>query len=174
MKILWLKRRRYPVKRDEYGQSARQRAFELFREGNRPAQVSQLLPISTRTACRYFEDWKKLTHKVPFAHIKKLVKKNPETSEYVIGMFADYFGVPPEQVILRMQKPWGLMQLLKAEFPNARIKRAKTRIERRLETALRLILLADSLYGKGPEAVNKEIGKILFSTGTEDSEYKQE
>jgi hypothetical protein len=127
-----------------------------------------------RTAYRYFEDWKKLTHKVPFSHIKKLTKKNPETSEYVIGMFADYFGVPPERVILRMQKPWGLMQLLKADFPNARIKRAQSKIERRLEAALRLILLADLLYGKGPEVVNKEISRILFSTGTDDSEKKQE
>ncbi len=39
MRVLWLKRRDYPIQRDEYGRSLRQQAFEFFNEGYRPAQI---------------------------------------------------------------------------------------------------------------------------------------
>ncbi|MFC1871049.1 hypothetical protein ACFLYF_01410 [Chloroflexota bacterium] len=168
------KERKYPIERDEYGQSLRQRAFNLFRIRYRPAQVSKMLPISARTACRYFEDWKKLTHKIPFSNIKQLIKKNPEFSEYVIEMLAEHYGVSRETIVLRMQKSWGIMQLLKGEFPNARMERARGEIERRLEAALRLIVFVDLYGGKKPEVVKEEINRIILSIGTEDSDQDQE
>ncbi len=47
MKLLWFKRRDYPIKRDEYGRSARQQAFDLFTEGYRPSQIFKegLVPV---------------------------------------------------------------------------------------------------------------------------------
>jgi uncharacterized protein with von Willebrand factor type A (vWA) domain len=130
LKFLLWKWREYPIKRDEYGRSLRQQAFAFFDNGYRPAQVykQQLVAASQKTLFRYFEDWKKKVHKVPYSHITKLMKQNPEFSEYVIKMLADYFNVSAEQVILRMQKPWGLMQLLKAEFPSERIRRSRSKI----------------------------------------------
>lgn len=172
--ILKRKERKYPIEKDEFGQSLRQRAFDLFRDGYRPAQVSRTLPVSMKTACRYFEDWKKQTHKVPYSHIKNLLKRNPQFSEKVVAILTDYFGVPAEQVILRMQRPWGLMQLMKGEFPNSRIGRARSKIERRLEAALRLILFAELFSGKSPETVKEELNRIIFSISTGDSEQSPE
>ena len=168
------KERQYPIERDEYGQSLRQRAFNLFWEGHRPARVSGMLPISTRTACRYFEDWKKLNNRVPYSSIRKMMKKTPELSKTIINMLADYLGVPAEQVVLRMQKPWGLMQLIRGEFPNSPAGRAKTANERRLEAALRLVLFADLFQEKKPEVLKEEIGRIIFGLGTKDSEQDKE
>jgi hypothetical protein len=51
---------RYSIKRDEYGRSARQRAFNAFDDGKWPAEVAKLVGISQRTARRYFADWKKI------------------------------------------------------------------------------------------------------------------
>ena len=53
------KRRKYPIKRNEFGESARRRAFDCFDRGLRPAQVANEVGISPRTACRYFADWKR-------------------------------------------------------------------------------------------------------------------
>lgn len=164
------KGRKYPLEKDEFGQSLRKRAFDLFREKYRPAQVSKTLPISMKTACRYFEDWKKITRKVPYSHIKELMKKNTEFSEKVLGILVDYFDVPREQIILRMQRPWGLMRLLKGELPNKKLLKAQSVIERRLEAALRLIVFAELLNKKSPETVKKELNRIIFSRSTGNSE----
>lgn len=56
------KGRKYPIKRDSYGRSARQRAFAAFENGKTPAEVAVMVPISVRTARRYFADWQKLPH----------------------------------------------------------------------------------------------------------------
>ncbi len=168
------KERKYPIERDEYGQSLRQRAFNLFWNRYRPAQVSKMLPISMRTACRYFEDWKKLNNRASYSGIKKMMKKNPELSEKVISMLADYLGVPAKQVILRMQKPWGLRRLIRGEFPNSPTSRAKAANERRLEAALRLISFVDLYRGKRPEVVKEEINRLILSIGTRDSDQDQE
>ncbi len=162
MKMLWFKRRQYPIRRDEYRRSLRRCCFDYFDKGKRPGEVAKLLNMKDRTVYRYFEDWKKLTHEIPFSHIKKLMKEKPEFSDYMIGMLAGYFGVSRDKVVLRMQKPWGLMQLLTARFPNVRIERARSKIERRLEAALRLILFAEHFGGKEPEVVKKEINRIIF------------
>ena len=60
MKFLWRKRRKYPIKRDQYGRSARQHAFVLFDKKYRPAQIFKqgLIPVPIRTLFRYFEGWK--------------------------------------------------------------------------------------------------------------------
>ena len=166
MKLLLWKWRKYPIKRNEDGRSLRRQAFALFDNGYRPAQVykQQLVAASQKTLFRYFEAWKEKGHKVPYSHIKKLMKQNPEFSEHVIKMLADYFGVHAEQVILRMQRPWGLMQLLKAEFPNERIRRSRIKIEQRLEAALRLTLFAEYFGGKEPEVMKKEINRLIFES----------
>ena len=55
MRVLWFKRRDYPIKRDEYGRSARQQAFALFTEGYRPAQIfkENLVPVPINILFRY-------------------------------------------------------------------------------------------------------------------------
>lgn len=162
MRILWLKRRDYPIKRDEYGRSARRQAFEFFNEGYRPAQISKenLVPISLTTLFRYYEDWKKPRNRVSYSSLKRYLKGKMEFSEQYIKMLADYFKVPPQDIILRMQKPWGLMQLSKGELPDDRLERIRSEIEDRLEAALRIIRLAE-MFGNSPEQVNQLVSDIV-------------
>lgn len=162
MRLFGWKSRKYPIKRDEYGRSARQRAFELFWEAKRPAEVRQMLPISMRTTCRYFEDWQKLNDKISYSTIRKWTKERPEFKEKVITMVATSLGMSREEVIIRMQKPWGLMQLMKGAWPNYRIHRQQSEIESRLEGALKLILLAEHL-GNDREELENGINKLLSS-----------
>ena len=110
MKLFPWKSRKYPIKYDEYGRSARQQAFELFGEGYRPAQICEenLIPVPIKTLFRYFEDWKKQKHRTSLSILKKYMKERPEFSEQYIKMLADYYEVPPEDIIVRMQKPWGI------------------------------------------------------------------
>ncbi len=86
MRILWFKRRDYPIKRDEYGRSARQQAFALFTEGYRPSQISKnnLIPVSMKTLLRYFEDWKKKNHRSSRSVLRRMMKNNPEFTEIVM------------------------------------------------------------------------------------------
>ena len=107
MKLFLNKSRKYPIKYDEYGQSARRQAFALFDQGYRPAQVFKLKLVSVKlnTLYRYFEDWKKQKHKVNRATFRKYMRENPEFMEKYIKILADYFEVPPEDIIVRLQKP---------------------------------------------------------------------
>lgn len=108
MNILWFKWRDYPIKRDEYGRSARRQAFDLFSEGYRPAQIFKggLVPAaSMKTLLRYFEDWKKKKHRSSRSTLRKIMKNNPEFTDNYMQMMADYFEVSPEAILARMQRP---------------------------------------------------------------------
>lgn len=157
------KSRKYPIIRDEYGRSTRRQAFDLFNEGYRPSQIfkENLIPVSMKTLFRYFEDWKKRKHKVSYSTLKRYLKGSPEFSEKYVKMLADYYGVSEEQIILRMQKPWGLSSLSKGELPDNRLYRIQSEIENRLEAALRLIYLAEKIYRNSPKQINQFIFEIL-------------
>ena len=51
-----------------------------------------------------------------------------------------------EGIILRMQKPWGVMSLSKGDLPDRRLYRIQSEIEDRLEGALGLIYLTENIY----------------------------
>ena len=163
MKVLWFKRRDYPIKRDENGRSLRQQAFELFNEGHRPAQISKesLIAASKKTLFRYFEDWKKQKHRMSRSILKKYMKKNPEFSDEFVKKLADYYGVPKEDIILRIQKPWGIKQLAKGELPDHRLARIQNENEERLEAALRLIYFGERLCRNSPEQNKRLLQEIV-------------
>ena len=154
------KPRKYPIIRDEYGRSARQQAFDLFAEGYRPSQVSKgnLVAVSMKTLLRYFEDWKKQKHRASRSTLKKIMKNNPEFTEKYVQMLADYFEVPTEDIVLRLQKPWGIMRLTKGELPDIRLERSRSEAEERLEGALRLMFLTEKIFRNSP----KQIGRFIF------------
>lgn len=160
MKILWFKRRDYPIKRDEYGRSVRRQAFDLFAEGYRPSQISKegLVVASMKTLLRYFEDWKKKKHRASRSVLRKIMKNNPEFTEKYVQMLADYFEVSTEDIVLRLQKPWGIMRLTKGELPDIRLERSRSEAEERLEGALRLMFLTEKIFRNSP----KQIGRFIF------------
>ena len=163
MKSFPWKSRKYPIKYDEYGRSARQQAFELFGEGYRPAQIFKecLVPVSMKTLIRYFEDWKKQKHQVSLSTFKKYMKESPEFSEKYVKDLADYFEVTPEDIIDRIQKPWGIKRLTKGELPDNRLERSRSEIEGRLEAALRLIYLGEQIFRNSPKQIRRFLIEIV-------------
>jgi len=162
--------RRYPVKKDENGLSARQRAFNLFGTGQRPAQVCKTIPISLRTACRYFQDFKKLHHRVPYSTIRKWLEESPEFSEKVIAILATSLEMDPEEVVARMQKPWGLMEAMKGRWPDYGLERERTEIEDRLLAALEVVKFADVFGHKDPRTVREILKQLMMDRGEESPE----
>jgi len=155
------KSRKYPVKRDQYGRSARQRAFDAFDRGMRPAEVSQRVGISPRTACRYFADWKKLPKNLDRRYrVAKAVHKGAhEFSEQTIKSLAGELGMSEEEAIERLQKPWGLKQLLMGKWPNYAREKRQSKHESRLQAALKLIRLYE-VAGVPPERIIEELDRL--------------
>ncbi len=168
---MWLFRgRKHPIKRDENGRSTRQRAFALFGEGQRPAQVCKTIPMSLRTACRYYQDFKKLHHRVPYSTIRQWLRERPELSDRVIATLATSLDMSREEVVIRMQKPWGLLGAMKGDWPNYKLDKRRTEIEDRLLAALIVIQFADKFGQKDPRLVREILGKLMIDRGEESPE----
>jgi hypothetical protein len=70
------KRRKYPVKRDEKGKSARSRCFEMFEEQIPLSEIAERVGVNVDTVRRYHQQWKKdpdLEHR--YTYVKSLFKK---------------------------------------------------------------------------------------------------
>lgn len=139
------KRRKHPIKRDETGKSARRRAFEAFDQGLRPARIAQLVPISPRTAYRYFADWKRLPKNLETRYrvAKAMLKNDTGFSQGVIAVLAEALGMSAEEVVERLQKPWGLKQLIMGRWPNRAEEMRQSEEEARLDAALTLIFFVE-------------------------------
>jgi len=140
------KRRKYPIIRDDLGRSARQRAFQAFKGGSTPAEVATMVPISMRTARRYYADWKKLPENVEIRYrlLRVARKHNSGFSQEIIESLGAQLEMPEAEVIERLQRPWGLKQLLMGEWPDRRQEREASEAETRLQAALTLIHLLES------------------------------
>ncbi|MFH1031367.1 MAG: hypothetical protein V1767_02210 [Chloroflexota bacterium] len=159
--MLGLQRRKYPIRRDEFGRSQRQQAFDLFGAKYRPAQIhrDKMVSLPLKTLFRYFQDWKK--RGLPYVMQRKLFRENPEVSRKFIETLASHFEVSPEEIVLRMEKPWGILQLAKGELPEMKMERARSEKERRLEAALMLVYLAGK-FRNSPEQVNQLAKDIVM------------
>ena len=155
-------KRRYPIKRDKRGHSARERAFDLFDSNQRPKEVYKELDISLATACRYFQSWKRDGGKScrylyqPLAHN---IKKNLEVSDEVIQTLGEHYGISPQEVIVLAQKPWGIMRLLKGDLPNRRRDKLYKQQGARLYSALKLVSLFEAT-GRDPELIREITDRI--------------
>jgi hypothetical protein len=146
--------RKYPIRRDECGRSARQRAFKAFDRGKRPSEVAQIVGISPRTAYRYFSDWKKLPRNLELRYrmMRTVRKGSPEFSQKTVDLLSSSLEMSEEEVMERLDRPWGLKQLLMGKWPDHRREREQSEAELRLRAALRFI---DSMEtgGAPPEKV---------------------
>jgi len=112
-------RRKYPIKRDESGLSARKRAFTAFDEGKKPEEVYADVQISLRTARRYYADWKK--QPANFTKNYELLKKakrigSPSYIENTMCDIAIQLSIPTEEVSHYLEQPWGLHKVIRGEF----------------------------------------------------------
>ena len=138
MKLLFWKKREYPIKRDESGRSLRSQAFDLFNREYRPSQIykHQLVAASPKTLYRYYEDWKKKKGKLRYRVLREIMKRNPDIKQQIITAISEQLEMPEEEVIWRMRRPWGLLQYLRGQWPDQGLQKAQTAAEERLETAL--------------------------------------
>lgn len=113
------KRRKYPIKYDEAGRTARSRAFAAFDRGLRPAQVIREVNISLRTACRYFADWKKLPPSLEerYRLLERMIRRDPGLLEQIAEVGEEELGVPREETRSLLQTPWGRNRILAGHWP---------------------------------------------------------
>jgi hypothetical protein len=146
----------------KYEPSLRRRCFALFREGHRPAAVIKMVPVRPKTCYRYYESCKKLKHQVPYLTVRRWLRDNPEFNEKVIRLLSTSLDMPPEEVVIRLQKPWGLLRAMKGEWPNYRLERQRTEMEQRLLAALAVVKFAE-VFGKRDLRLMKQILERLMN-----------
>ena len=153
--------RKYPIKKDEHGRSARRRAFDAFDFGKRPGEVVRMVGVSPRTAYRYFADWKKLPQNLELHYqtMKTVRKSNREFSKETVESLSAYLEMSEEEVNERLGKPWGLRQLLMGKWPNHCQEREQNEAELRLRAALHVINLMES-GGVPPEKILDQLLKM--------------
>ena len=120
-----------------------------------------------RTACRYYEDFKKQHHKLPYSTVGKWRKNSPQFRDKVIALLATSLDMSTEEVVTRMQYPWGLLQAMKGEWPNYRLEKQRTEIEDRLLAALEIVNFADKVGHTDPQLVKKTLRQLMVGRGEE-------
>ena len=158
----WLNTRSFSV---IVGRSAKRRAFEAFEDGKTPAEVAPMVSISARTARHYFADWKKLPQNLEETY--RMLKTAPRgTREFfpeTIKSLSAHLGMTEGEIVERLNQPWGLKQLLMGRWPNHIQERERTEAEARLQAALMLIHMLESL-GTPPERVLKQLLSMKANT----------
>ena len=141
LRELFRKRRRYPIKRDQFGMTKRARAFDCFNRGMNPAQVAHELGISVRTARRYKADWNKWPRNIEMEYkvLKNMMKNDPVKFQRFIDLWSEALGTAREEAVERLQKPWGLKQLLMGKWPNYVRERRMKELEADTDAALKFV-----------------------------------
>ena len=108
------KSRIYPIQRDAQGLSLRQRCFDRFEKGQRPANVAKELGAKNPTVFRYFTDWRRLgpNFDKQLAYVKELFKKTAPDREKNIELFVKMLGIDKDKFEAILEKPYGLKQFL--------------------------------------------------------------
>ena len=99
--------------------------------------------------------------------IRQWLRESPELSERVIALLATNLDMSPEEVVTRMQKPWGLLHAIKGKWPNYGLERQRSEIEDRLLAALGVIKFADMFGHKNPQMVRDTLKQLIMDRGEE-------
>ena len=111
-------KRKYPIRRDEYGRTVRRRCFDAFDKGNRPAEVARSVGISLKTACTYLYQWNKLPKhsEEKYQQMKDTLKAAPYLRERIIRILSEELDMPPSKVRAQIESPWGIKQLVNGKW----------------------------------------------------------
>ena len=109
--------RRYPIRRDEAGRSARQRCFLVFEKGMKPDEAALRVNVPKGTARRYYYQWKKLPQNLATTYevVQGIRKVDPAFPETLINSLAESLGWTEQEVQERLadvERPWGIRRLL--------------------------------------------------------------
>jgi hypothetical protein len=114
------KGRKYPVKRDGNGKSARQRCFGMFKEKVPLQDIAKVVGVDISTVYKYYQQWKKNPEFVhDLSYYKFILDKSAPDRERSIEVTAGLLGMTKEEVETILHQPYGLRRLLsgKMYFP---------------------------------------------------------
>jgi hypothetical protein len=113
------KHRRHRIKFDRQGKSLRKRCFEAFDQGGRPAAVATALKMKRSTAFRYFTSWKRVGPRFEkrYLFVRNALKNDSGLREDILKQISRNLEISRDEVLRRLQQPWGLRQLLTQKFP---------------------------------------------------------
>lgn len=102
-------KRQYPILRDESGRTLRQRAFALFDNGHKYREVTTMLPITLKTARRYYFAWKREGPNLgsTVRATKVAMKANPDLKRQMAEAIAEELHCPVADILAEMEQPWG-------------------------------------------------------------------
>lgn len=95
------------------------------------------------------------------------MKTNPEFSSKVIDLLTANLDMSREEVVTRLQKPWGLVQAMKGEWPDYRLDEQRTAVEDRLLAALEVVNFADKFSQKDPRKVKDILRQLIMGRDEE-------
>ncbi|MCJ7744620.1 MAG: hypothetical protein MUO99_08730 [Dehalococcoidales bacterium] len=111
------KRRKYPVKLDEKGKSARSRCFEMFIDNTPSSEIAKIVGVKVETVRRYHQQWKKNPDfEGQHAYFKELLKRTAPDRERTIELCARACGITKEQFETILSQPHGLRRLMTGKF----------------------------------------------------------
>ena len=155
------KRRKYPIKYDEYGRSARERAFNLLDLGKTYEDVSVEVDINLETARRYYYQWKKLPRnlKNSVRLLKQILKSDPEAMKEMLNDLAQATGTTVDEVLSEIQQPHAFKRLVLGYWVK------KIRISQCLNTLYRLKAAANIVFlygylGIPPKKILEALDKL--------------
>ncbi len=96
------------------------------------------------------------------------MKENPEFSEKVINLLSTSLDMSREEVEARIQRPWGLLQAMKGEWPDYRLDKERTAAEGRLLGALEIVNFADKFGRRDPQKVRDVLRQLLMDDSGEE------
>jgi hypothetical protein len=107
------KRRKYPIKRDEKGRSARSRCFEMFADNIPFDEIARIVGVKVDTVRRYHQQWKNdPVFEKRYIFIQSLFKKTAPDRESNLELFARVCGITKEQFEAILYQPHGLRRLM--------------------------------------------------------------
>jgi hypothetical protein len=141
------KRRKYPVKVDEEGRSARSRCFEMFAEKVPLDEIAKQLDVKIDTVSRYHLQWKNdPSFERRYDYVKSLFNKTCPERDKNLEMFANAWGFSKEQLELILSQPHGLRRLMTRKIQSP----AHAEADRKRHLALALaLLISDFLIKEG-------------------------
>jgi len=111
------KKRKFAVRYDERGRSARSRCFEEFKDNTPLGEIAKIVGVKIETVRRYHQQWQKNPNfEQQYAYIKSLLKKEAPDRGRTIELCARAAGIASEQVETILHQPHGLLRLMTGKF----------------------------------------------------------
>ncbi len=105
--------RKYLIKYDENGMSARSRCFELFASQTPLKEIAEDVGVKIQTVYRYHQQWKKNPNfDRQYAYVKSLFNKTAPDRNKNIESFSRACGIEEEEFETLLSQPRGLQRLM--------------------------------------------------------------